>query len=79
MLTFGHPEGGSHTEPNFPNFEFWHTNKNACISEGERVLKVLALRGDKREWYAAGFPDPFMVGSGRHPADSWFISISNLP
>lgn len=78
MVTFGHSEGGSRTERDFPGYDFWHTNKEASIVEGKRVLKELTLRGDNRDWYAAGYPDPFEVGSGKHSGDSWIIPISNL-
>lgn len=78
ILTFGHPRGGSHSEIDFPDFDFWHADKESSMAEGKRVLKELALRDDKRAWYAAGYPDPFLVGSGQHPGDSWFISKSEL-
>lgn len=78
MVTFGHSQGGSRTEHDFPRCDFWHPCKEASIVEGKRVLNELALRGDKRDWYAAGYPDPFEVGSGKHSGDSWIVSISDL-
>ena len=78
MISFGHPDGGSHQERHFPSYEFWHPNKEASIAEGKRILRELTSRGDERKWYAAGFPDPFEVAAGRHPGESLFIPISRV-
>ena len=78
MITLGHPEGGSQCERDFTSFEFWHPNKESSIVEGKRVLRDLVSRGDEREWYAAGYPDPFKVGSGEHTGGSWIIPLSRV-
>ena len=73
MVTFFHSEGGWREEPNFPQVDVWHPTKRASMEEGARVLQELKERGDKRDWKAAGHPDPFEVGAGRHPGGQWIL------
>lgn len=73
MVCFWHSNGDIRSERSFPKFEFWHPNEEASQAEGRRVLNELRTGGDKRDWKAAGVPDPFEVGSGRHPGGSWIL------
>lgn len=77
MVCFWHSNGDIRFERNFPMFEFWHANEEASLEEGRRVLGELRSNGDDRDWKAAGFPDPFEVGAGRHPGSSWILSGDN--
>ena len=73
MVTFFHSEGGWREEPDFPEVDFWYPNKDSSMKAGARVLEELKNRGDHREWKAAGHPDPYEVGAGRHPGGQWML------
>ena len=73
MVVFFHSKGGWREESDFPRVERWHPNKTASMEAGARVLQELKERGDKRDWIAAGHPDPFEVGAGRHPGGQWIL------
>ena len=77
LLVFYCDNRGSNQEPDFPEYEFWHSNKEKCIAAGQRGLQELAERGDRREWVVCGFPDPVEVGAGRHPRDLCVLSLSD--
>ena len=66
-------------ELHFPEFEFWHPNRDACEAAGRRVLLELRERGDTRDWLAYGHPDPVEVSEGRHPGGQWLQELSHLP
>ena len=79
MVTFWHSGGRSQDEPEFPEVDFWHSDKQTARAEAARVLIELAeQRGDKRDWVAAGHPDPFEVGIGKHPGGQWTLSYDDL-
>jgi hypothetical protein len=73
MVVFFHSKGRARDETDFPKVDFWHPSKGASMAEGARVLRELKERGDKRDWIAAGHPDPFEVGAGRHPGGQWIL------
>ncbi len=79
MLSFWHPNGGWKDESDFPKVEFWHPDRRSARQEAARVLTELwEERGDRREWVAAGHPDPFEVGAGRHPGGQWVLRYGDL-
>ena len=79
MLTFWHSGGSYKDELDFPQVAFWHPDRQTARQEAARVLVELKEeRGDEREWIAAGHPDPFEVGSGRHPGGQWILRYSDL-
>ena len=79
MVSFWHPAGGSKEEPDFPRVEFWHPDKQSARVEAARVLIELREgRGDERGWVAAGHPDPFEVGVGRHPGGQFILRYGDL-
>ena len=79
MVSFWHLDGGSRNEPDFPDVEFWHPDRQSARTEAARVLVELREeRGDERDWVAAGHPDPFEVGAGRHPGGQWILRYKDL-
>ena len=79
MVSFWHPKGHSRDDPNFPEVEFWHSDKRSARAEAARVLIELREgRGDEREWVAAGHPDPLEVGAGRHIGGQWILRYDDL-
>ena len=79
MVSFWHSDGDSKHEPNFPKVEFWHQDKQRARVEAARVLiELRELNGDERDWVAAGHPDPFEVGVGRHPGGQWVLRYGDL-
>lgn len=78
-LFFAHPSGRNKTEPDFPDYEYWHPNKQSAIVEGKRVLKELRSQGDKRDWYAGVHFDPFKINEVREPNAVTRIPIHDLP
>ena len=79
MVSFWHPDGGWRDESDFPEVAFWHPDRRSARQEAARVLTELwEERGDKREWVAAGHPDPFEVGAGRHPGGQWTLRYRDL-
>ena len=79
MVTFWHRDGGWRDEPDFPQISFWHPNKLESREEAARVLiELREERGDERDWIAAGHPDPFEVGPGRHPGGQWVLRYEDL-
>ena len=79
MVSFWHPEGGNKEEPDFPRVEFWHPDKQSARVEAARVLiELREERGDERGWVAAGHPDPFEVGVGRHPGGQFILRYGDL-
>ena len=65
-------------ESEFPKFDFWHPDFEACQAAGLRVLRQLIQEGDNRDWIAYGHPDPFEVGAGRYPGGQWIESLIRL-
>ena len=79
MVSFWHPDGSNRDESGFPSVEFWHPDRKSARKEAARVLIVLREeRGDERDWVAAGHPDPFEVGAGRHPGGQWTLRYRDL-
>ncbi len=79
MISFWHSDGNSRDEADFPEVNFWHSNKYIARVEAARVLiELVEGRGDKRDWVAAGHPDPFEVGIGRHPGGQWVLRYEDL-
>ena len=79
MVTFWHSDGRSEDEAEFPEVDFWHSDKQSARAEAARVLiELVEQRGDKRDWVAAGHPDPFAVGIGRHPGGQWTLRYEDL-
>ena len=79
MLSFWHPNGEWKDESDFPKVEFWHPDRASAREEATRVLTELREeRRDVREWVAAGHPDPFEVGAGRHPGGQWILRYQDL-
>ena len=79
MVSFWHPEGGRRDEPNFPDVEFWHADRETSMVEAARVLiELREVQEDERDWAAAGHPDPFEVGAGRHPGGQWILRYSDM-
>ena len=79
MVSFWHPGGGSQEEADFPKFDLWHPDKGSSRAAAARVLVELREKqGDQREWVAAGHPDPFEVGVGRHPGGHWTLRYDDL-
>ena len=79
MVSFWHPEGCNSNEPEFPQVEFWHPDSHTARAEAARVLVELREeRGDKRDWFAAGHPDPIEVAAGRHPGGQFMLRYQDL-
>ena len=79
MVSFWHPDGGSAHEPDFPNVDFWHSDRQSARTEAARVLfELREQRGDKRDWVAAGHPDPCEVAAGRHPGGQFIVRYEDL-
>ena len=79
MVSFWHSEGRSRDEPDFPEVSFWHPDEETAKTEASRVLiELVEQRGDNRDWTAAGHPDPFAVGSGKHPGGQWILRYRDL-
>ena len=79
MVSFWHPNGGSGDENDFPQVEFWHADRIRAREEAARVLiELREERNDTRDWVAAGHPDPFEVGAGRHPGGQWILRYRDL-
>ena len=79
MVSFWHPDGSKRDEVGFPSVKFWHPDRESAREEAARVLMVLREeRGDDRDWVAAGHPDPFEVGAGRHPGGQWILRYRDL-
>ncbi len=74
LVHFRHPEGSDREEPDFPAVSLWHPDEETARKEAARVLVELAeARNDRRDWTAAGHPDPFAVASGQHPGGPWLL------
>ena len=79
MVNFWHSDGSYKDEVDFPQVAFWHPDRQTAREEAARVLVELKEeQGDEREWVAAGHPDPFEVGAGRHPGGHWILRYSDL-
>ena len=79
MLSFWHSHGGWKDESDFPKVEFWHQDRTHAREEAARVLiELREEREDTRDWVAAGHPDPFEVGAGRHPGGQWILRYQDL-
>jgi hypothetical protein len=79
MVVFWHPNGEARCELDFPEVAFWHPDRRSARQEAARVLTELREeRGDKREWVAAGYPDPMEAGAGNHPLGQWFLRYRDL-
>ena len=79
MVSFWHSDGSRKDETDFPEVSFWHPDRRTARVEAARVLIELAeVREDKRDWVAAGHPDPFEVGIGRHPGGQWILHYRDL-
>ena len=79
MVSFWHPEGGSKEEPDFPRVEFGIPISRVPGSRPRGVLiELREERGDERGWVAAGHPDPFEVGVGRHPGGRFILRYGDL-
>ena len=78
MVIFWHPDGGGRAEPDFPNVDFWHPDKQASRMAAARVLWGLRESGDTRDWVAAGYPDPFEAGMLGYISSSWTLRYSDL-
>ena len=79
MVVFWHPDGPARDEAHFPDVSFWHTDRKSAREEAARVLiELREERGDKREWTAAGFPDPMEAGAGPHPLAQWVLRYRDL-
>jgi len=79
MVSFWHPNGGWKDEGDFPQVEFWHSDRARAREEASRVLiELREERGDTRDWVAAGHPDPLEVGAGRHPGGQWTLRYQDL-
>ena len=70
VVNFLTPDGGSHRDPDFPQFEQWQPDRTASKEEGQRVLNELKRRGDPRGWFAYGFPRHLL-----RPADAQPIPV----
>ena len=79
MVSFWHPDGGSRDESDFPEVAFWHPDRESAREEAARVLiELREERADGRDWVAAGHPDPFEVGAGRHSGGQWILRYEDL-
>ncbi len=79
MVSFWHSDGDQKYEPDFPKVKFWHPDKQSARVEAARVLiELREERGDERDWVAAGHPDPFEVGVGRHPGGQFILRYGDL-
>ena len=79
MVSFWHSAGGSQSDPDFPKVNLWHPDRQSARAEAARVLVELREeRSDERDWVAAGHPDPFQVGAGRHPGGQWILRYEDL-
>ena len=78
MLGFHNSDGKHRTDAGFPAFSRWNLGKEATAAEGRRVLEELIRSGDESEWIGFAFPQPFLVGSGSIPPDSWFLKSSDV-
>ena len=47
------------------------------MEAGDRVLRELEERGDKRDWKAVGHPDPIEVGLGQRPGGQWILPLQS--
>ena len=78
MVRFSHPEGRARDEADFPTIPFWHADEKTAKAAAARVLvELMEKRGDKRDWIAAGHPDPIEVGAG-HPGGQWIVRYRDL-
>ena len=79
MVSFWHPDGRSRDESEFPEVAFWHPDRESAREEAARVLiELREERADGRDWVAAGHPDPFEVGAGRHSGGQWILRYDDL-
>ncbi len=79
MVSFWHSEGGSKDEVDFPQVDFWHSDRIRAREEAARVLiELREKRNDKRDWIASGHPDPREVGAGHHPGGQWILRYQDL-
>ena len=79
MVSFWHTDGRSRDEIDFPQVDFWHPDRARAREEAARVLiELREERNDKRDWVAAGHPDPREVGAGRHPGGQWILRYQDL-
>ena len=79
MVSFWHADGSWKNEPDFPQVDFWHPDRETSRAEAARVLiELREKREDERDWVAAGHPDPREVGAGRHPGGQWVLRYSDL-
>lgn len=62
----------------FPKVQFWQPNEETARAEAARVLRELWQGGDRRDWKAAGHPDPFAVAKGRHPIAQWILTPDDV-
>ena len=57
MVSFWHPDGGSKTEPDFPQVDFWHVDRESSMAEAARVLiELREEHEDERDWVAVRSP-----------------------
>lgn len=79
MVSFWHSSGGSKDDPDFPKVDFWYPDRESARAAAAGVLiELREEREDERDWVAAGHPDPFEVGAGRHPGGQWVLRYSDL-
>ena len=80
MITFYHPDGSWQDEPDFPDVKSWQPNKYIARQEAARVLAELReARGDKRDWFVVGLPDPLAILRGQLIAgQEWTMHYDDL-
>lgn len=85
VLQFGHSDGNvrlsggdDDIERNFPAHQYCQPDKETAKSEGERVLRELLARGDRRDWYASYSLNPFDIHAGKQPSTQFTTYIFEL-
>ena len=79
MVVFWHPDGPARDEAHFPGRVLLAYRQKERQGRSARVLiELREERGDKREWTAAGFPDPMEAGAGPHPLAQWVLRYRDL-
>ena len=77
-LNFSHSKGNDDTERGFPTYQYYQPDKETAKSEGERVLRKLLARGDRRDWYAFYSINPFGIAAGKQPSTIFKTYIFEL-
>ena len=78
VVFFHSDEGGESAGSDFPEVEFWQDDEETARAAAKRVLLELHGSGDRRDWTAAGHPDPFAVAKGRHPIAQWILTTEDV-